>query len=383
MAPMWGRFFLSFPIDSSSSNAGTHIMSSFTPDDLDSFLSAVEPVSDFAGFDIDGTDDIDGNDPARVGWKEPGYEGTIDYRVRQLSYSSLLTLHSCPRKFQLYRLRTTHRSEEAIKSTVTFAFGHVVGEGIAAVFRGESDSAIIWNMFLGWDTDLAYVDEKLQKSIYTAIFAIQRLLAMRAAGFLADYELVYYNGQPATELSFSITFPDGFRLRGFVDAVIRHRVSGKVTVLECKTTGSVSLNPATYKNSAQAIGYSIVLDVIYPDLSSYEVMYLVYQTKSKEYTAIPFEKTYLQRAQWIRELLLDIETIKMYEEAEVYPMHGESCFVFFRECEYFNTCQLSTKTLTKPMTIEEVDTNDYEIVLSLNDLLETQLKKTSDETIST
>lgn len=352
-------------------------MSSFTADDLDSFLSTVEPVSsDFAGFDIAGTGPLDGNDPARTGWKESGYEGTIDYRVRQLSYSSLLTLHSCPRKFELYRKRSTFRTEESIKSTVTFAFGHVVGEGIAAVFRGESDSVIFWNMFLGWHTDLAAEDEKLQKNIYTAIFAIQRLLSMRAAGFLHDYELVYYNGKPATELSFSIGFPDGFRLRGFVDAVLRNKSTGKVVVLECKTTGSVSLNPATYKNSAQAIGYSIVLDVIFPELSSYEVIYLVYQTKSKEYTAIPFEKTYLQRAQWIRELLLDIEMIKMYEEAEVYSMRGESCFSFFRECEYFQTCTMSTKYLTKPCTPAEEDTTDYAVQITLEDLLETQFRKT-------
>lgn len=343
---------------------------------VDTFLSTVATVDDSVSGFLDESPEPVFTEP----YVEPGYEGKIDYRLRQLSYSGILNLHSCPRKFQLHRLRSTHKSAESVKSTVTFAFGHVVGEGIASVFEGVPVDQIIWNMFLGWHTDLANVDEKLEKSIYTAIFAIQRLVSMREAGFIKEYDLVYYNGKPATELSFCVNFPDGFRLRGFVDAVLRHRNTGSVIVLECKTTGAVSLNPATYKNSAQAIGYSIVLDVIFPELSAYEVLYLVYQTKAKEYTAIPFEKTYLQRALWIRELLLDIETIKMYEEAEVYPMHGESCFVFFRECEYFNTCQLSTKYLTKPMTIEEVDTNDYEIVLSLNDLLETQLKKTLNET---
>lgn len=311
------------------------------------------------------------------GYKEAGYDGEIDYRIRQLSYSSLLTLHSCPRKFELYRKRTTYRTEESTKSTVTFAFGHIVGEGIASLFEGIPLDTIIWKMYLGWHTDLAHRDDKLEKNFYSAVFAVQRLADMLANGFLKEYELVYYDGRPAAELSFAINFPDGFRLRGFVDAVLRHSQSGKVIVLECKTTGAANLNPATYKNSAQAIGYSIVLDVIYPDLSSYEVLYLVYQTKSKEYTPIPFEKTYLQRALWIRELLLDIDTIKLYEEAKVYPMRGESCFSFFRECEYFNTCQLSNDYLTKPCTEAEADSTQYQIELSLTDLLDTQLRKTT------
>jgi len=310
-----------------------------------------------------------------VHWKEPGYEGSVDYRVRQLSYSSILTLHSCPRKFQLYRLRTTHKTEESVKSQVTFAYGHIVGEAIQLALEGKSEEEIVWRMFLGWHTDLFYEDPKLNKDFWGAVIALRKFLALRAGGFLQEYELVYYKGKPACELSFAIEFPDGFRLRGFVDAVLRHKVTGKVIVLECKTTGSTNINPATYKNSAQAIGYSIVLDAIFPELSSYEVLYLIYNTKAGEYLPLPFQKTYLQRALWIRELLLDIETIKMYEEAEVYPMHGESCYSFFRECEYLNVCQLSTEYLTKPCTEAESDKTEYQITLTLNDLLETQLAK--------
>lgn len=308
-------------------------------------------------------------------FKEPSYEGSTDYRIRQLSYSGILTLHSCPRKFQLYRLRTTHRAEESLKSTITFAYGHIVGEAIQLALEDKSEQEIIWRMFLGWHTDLAAEDEKLNKSFWQAVIALKRFIALRDQGFLQEYELVWYNGKPACELSFAVLFPDGFRLRGFVDAVLRNKLTGKVVVLECKTTGSTTTNPATYKNSAQAIGYSIVLDSIFPDLSSYEVLYLIYNTKSGEYLPIPFQKTYLQRALWIRELLLDIEMIKLYEEAEVYPMHGESCYSFFRECEYLNTCQLSTQYLTKPCTPEEEDKTDYQVTLTLEDLLDTQLRK--------
>ena len=222
---------------------------------------------------------------------------------------------------------------------------------------------------------LAHFFEKAKKSFWSAVIALQRFHSMRAEGFLDEYELVYHDGKPACELSFCVTFPDGFRLRGFVDAVLRNKSTGTVLVLECKTTGSTTLNPATYKNSSQAIGYSVVLDVLFPTLSSYEVLYLVYQTGSMEYTPIPFTKSYLQRALWIREMLLDIETIKMYETEGIYPQRGESCYSFFRECEYIQTCGLSTEYLTKKCTAEEEDRTEYQINLTLNDLITAQLEK--------
>lgn len=338
---------------------------------LDQFLDAT-PVGSF-----DVAESIDGRagDSCPEAFREEGYTGTTDYRIRQLSYSSLLNLHSCPRKFQLNRLRTTHRSEEDLKSSITFAYGHVVGEAIQLALTGLSKEQIIWKMFLMWHTDLLARDDKGNKSFWEACVALDKFLSLREQGFLNEYELVYHQDRPACELSFCIELPDGFRLRGFVDAVLRHKVSGKILVLECKTTGSSALNPATYKNSAQAIGYSIVLDHMFPEMSSYEVLYLIYTTKDREYNPIPFTKTYLQRALWIRELLLDVEMIKLYESAEVYPMHGESCFSFFRECEYFQTCTLSTDYLTKPCTPEEEDKTEYQVVIGLADLLDTQLEK--------
>jgi hypothetical protein len=122
-------------------------------------MSAIENILDEITGNTEGLgDDLPGlmGRSAETGpipsWSEPGYEGSIDYRIRQLSYSSLLTLHSCPRKFQLYRLRTQHKTAEALKTTITFAFGHVVGDGIQKVFQGLSEDEIIWDMFLGWHT---------------------------------------------------------------------------------------------------------------------------------------------------------------------------------------------------------------------------------------
>lgn len=299
----------------------------------------------------------------------------IDPRLQNLSYSSLGTLHTCPRKFQLDRLGSIEESNDRDGTqNLTFAFGHAVGDGIQQVLEGKEEQQILFNLFLGWDADILEENTKQKKSFFHAMLAVQKFIFMRKCEFLDGYELLEYNGKPACELSFRITFPDGFKYRGFVDAVLRHKETGKILVLEVKTSSATNLNAATFKNSAQAIGYSVVLDVIAPDVSAYEVQYLVYMTKAAEYEMLSFNKSYLQRALWIRELLLDIEVIKLYASQNIYPMRGESCFNFFRECEYMGLCTLSTARLIKPYVPPEVE-ETFQIELTLADLVQTQLDK--------
>ena len=307
----------------------------------------------------------------------------IDTRLKQLSYSSLLTLHSCPRKYQLDRLQAPKGDDDKNKSSVTFAFGHVVGLGIQLAFESKSEEEIIWQMFLMWDVDIHEDNPKQNKSFWEAIVAVQKIIAMRESGFLNDWQLAYHEGKPCCELSFLIHLPNGFRYRGFVDAVLQNQLTGEIMVLEVKTTSMSAVNSATYRNSAQAIGYSVILDHLFPELSSYEVLYLVYKTKSREYDTLPFTKSYLQRALWIRELLLDIDMIELYEEADIYPMHGESCYNFYRECEYIYTCTLSTGKLTESITPEQEQKileahETYQIKITLDDLIQSQLRKESE-----
>lgn len=305
---------------------------------------------------------------------------TLTDRIRNLSYSGLLTLHSCPRKFQLSRLNAETHADEDLDATLTFAFGSIVGLGVQMHFEGYSEDQIIWALFQQWEAELFAENEKQKKSFWLAIAAVQQFLGMRKNGYLADWELVYVDSKPAVELSFAVQLPNGFRYRGFVDAVLRNRVTGEVMVLECKTSSIANLNPSQYKNSAQAVGYSVVLDDMFPDLSSYQVLYLVYLTKSMAWESLPFSKSYLQRALWIQELLLDCEIITLYENTGVYPMRGESCFSFYRDCEYMQTCTLSTEYLTKPLTDEEAAAlaekeSQYQIVVTVEDLIRSQLAR--------
>lgn len=306
----------------------------------------------------------------------------MDKRLTLLSYSSLLTLHSCPRKFQLYRLNSTIvESEDKSKSSLTFAYGHTVGTGIQDTFTMQDEDQILFKAFCEWETDLLEENPKQNKSFWEAVIAIQTFLSMKKAGFLDDYEILYYKGQPACELSFQINILNEFIFRGSIDAVLKHKTTGKITVLEVKTTSSTTLNPATYKNSSQALGYSVILDTISPGLSSYSVIYLVYKTKTREFELLEFNKSMHQRALWIRELLLDCDVIKLYNDTDVFPTRGESCYTFFRECEYLGICTLNTARLVSPEPIEEEwnkkiedEEKQFSIKLDLKDLIESQVE---------
>lgn len=309
-------------------------------------------------------------------------EGTIDPRLKLLSHSSRTSLHNCPRKYQLYRLSSQEQETESIKEMeqrVTFAYGKAVGMGVQSALESKTEEQVYLDTFLEWDTDLLEENLRQKKSFWLALFAVQKFIIMREDGFLDDYELVIYESKPAVELAFLINLPDGYKYRGFVDAVLQHKTTGEVLVLENKTSSGVAQS-ANFKNSGQALGYSVVLDILFPEMSSYTVLYLVYETKSMEYKELPFTKSLLQRALWLQELLIDTQVISLYNSYDTYPMCGHSCFNFFRECEYLGLCTLHTENLTKPLTeailkrIEE-DNNRYQFVVDFYDLVNAQIAK--------
>lgn len=307
-------------------------------------------------------------------------------RLQHLSYSSQLKLHLCPRKYELYKYQAPEEDTDTDGTqSITFAYGHTVGAGVQKVLEGKPMEQVYWESFLEWECDLEARDSKRNKNFYLAMMAIEKFAVLCShSPYLKDYELVIYKGKPAVELSFMILLPNGFKERGHVDAVLRHKSTGKILVFECKTSSSNTINPAEYKNSSQAIGYSIVLDHVYPGLMSYEVLYPVYMTKRMEWELFPFTKSYMQRAGWIQELLFDMEDIIRYEAAGHFPKRGESCYDFYRECEYLQTCGLSNKHLYVPLTTEQEQKlahkeapDKYAVVITLEQLIESQISKTN------
>jgi hypothetical protein len=315
-------------------------------------------------------------------------EGQPDPRFLRTSYSSDLLLHSCPRKFQLKCLGAEASVHDS--SNVTFAFGHIVGDGIQSILIGMEWNKIIMNAFLGWHAGLEESNEKQKKSFFSAIYCLQQFKALRDGGFLDEYEVAYFDGKPASELSFKINFPLGV-FRGFVDLVLRHKITGELLVLELKTSSANYVQASNYKNSAQAIGYSVVLDRIEPDATSYGVLYLVYLTKLERFETFEFPKTYHQRALWLRDRIVDQEQVAKFIKEEgnygIWPLHGESCNSFGRDCEYMDICHLSTEHQMTPLNqkhLLDIDRETgqertFQFEFELGELLEAQEKRSGGE----
>ena len=306
----------------------------------------------------------------------------IDIRLKQLSYSSRLLLDSCPRKFQLRKLGAEIAYQDTQDDLVTFEFGKLVGYGIQLAFQDISRENILLACFEFWSMELNIESTKHKKSFWYALIAIDKFIGMREQGFLAEYDILYYNGVPAAELSFLVDFGDGFNERGFLDLVLEHRLTKEVITVEIKTdSAKAPIHEAKYQNSTQPLGYSVLLDHIKPGLNSYTVLYLIYLSEKFEYQAFQFTKTIKQKAEWLNSIVMDIERIKLYSAANFWPKHVQYCFSYYKPCKYFNRCQMSDKLLLRPVTKQQEaailkDNEDtYTIKTTIKELIIGQLAR--------
>ena len=273
----------------------------------------------------------------------------ISYRqqvsaINVLSYSTECTLHLCPRKFLLEKLTADTSSDET--DNIDFLYGHAVGAGVQNYAHTRDIRMAVWDSFLAWRGDLSIDLEKKKKSFWYALVGVMKF-AGEIGELLGEWEIaVQADGKPAIELAFRLDLGNGYFYMGHIDAVLWNPASKQFMVLELKTTGFNSISDAQYKNSAQALGYSLIVDILAGLLNAsannYEVLYCVYKAGIMEWEAIPFMKTRYQRAAWLFAIRLDCSILEMYRNVAHFPIHGENCYNFFRPCEFFGTCDIKS-----------------------------------------
>lgn len=305
------------------------------------------------------------------------------HTLKYMSYSFNETLYACPRRFELDKL--LGRSN---KDTATFAFGKAVGAGAEKLMATGDVEAAIWECFLVWSIDLDDDSEiSSKKTFWYAVGAVDSFQLV-VQDYLKNWKVLEYNGRQATELSFHVDLGDGFGYFGHMDAALQSSKDGSLGVFECKTTKFREVNEASYKNSNQGVGYSLLLDTIaelngITEGDKYSVFYPVYKTEAMSWEVLPFAKTYSMRANFIQSLLFDKQTIQMYIEAGKFPKRGSGCFNFFRRCEHFDICDMSNKFLVgRTVDHAEVAQNLYgsvdekhDIYLTLEDVIDAQIRR--------
>lgn len=323
-------------------------------------------------------------------WKKLASQ-TTDKDYRQIvsfdnctSYSQSLDLHACPRKYQLTKQEAKQPAAVGFvqQTNLDFAFGHSVGAGIQTLIATGDLTKGLFAGFISWKADyFADADDiaakwgkrtKKCKSLAYAQLAIEKFFSQ---GLSNEWEIVILpDGSPAVEIAFVVDTENGYKHYGHIDLLLRSKTTGRIAVWELKTTGYADVDEASYANSSQALSYGVVLDVIYPELSEYDVIYAVYSSTGMEWTTLPFRKSLTQKAEWIQDVLLDHNAIKTYRSLNFFPKRGESCKLFNRRCQYFGTCDLTSHVQYTDLP-EGREAEKSHFTITLTDILKHQKEK--------
>lgn len=297
----------------------------------------------------------------------------------RLSHSAIDTFLTCERMFQLDRLLVGASDKQDYPATV---FGKSFGEGVSTYLLTQDQDLAL---FAAWKAYTPILEDDKR----TEEIALNLLMAAFPTmdSMLLDWEVASFNNKPAVELSFRLnnlgSDNSGHNIYfvGYVDVVLRNKWTGRYAILENKTTGLGlhDIDPL-YKNSGQALGYSIVLDKIAGEKNSeYDVLYLVGQLNSRTSGGFAptihlkeYPKTLQNRLNWFISLGMDVNRLEQMLELSVFPLRGGSCLQYMRPCRHFGTC--SMQALDEYKVIEE-DKIDYQFVYDLKELIEDHIHR--------
>lgn len=297
--------------------------------------------------------------------------------ARQLSYSLLGDFHECERKFQLNRL-LRNPSIRGKSEMPWHIRGTAYGAGVQCyMLTGDIDLAafVTWLSYYPQEEDLLRVPTISQaRCVNNLYLSKDQLDKLRQR-----YEVATFNGRPATELSFKILIDAKWFYTGHIDLVLFDKVQKIYIVFEIKTTlyKMADLRPL-YQNSAQALGYSIVLDTIVgADQNEFGTLYFVCRDKNNsdfipDIYPFPFNKTIIDRLKWFYTLGMDVKRLNEMEELGIFPMRGHSCVKFGKTCTHFGFCSTSAGDIKKA---EEVDNHKYDFVFKLQDIIDNHLER--------
>jgi len=291
-----------------------------------------------------------------------------------LSYSSLETLHSCPRKFELYKV---HPMDAPRETSPALSQGSAVGNGYAAHLMGLGEEQTRFQTWLNYYPPL----EDNVRSMTKAQVIVQALIdtPMKKEGTEdpMDWELAYFDGIPTAELSFCIRLNETMVYVGYLDAVLYSPSTGNYRPLELKTSSLPEQNlEVNFSNSAQGLAYALVLDTITgAPQETFNIHYRVAQVhRTKELQFRPtihdffFTKTLVDRLEWLIGLKMDVERIQTMIDLEVFPKHGSSCLAWQRPCSFYGLCGLTRKD-----TPRKEDIKEYQFYWELDTLIEQAL----------
>lgn len=276
--------------------------------------------------------------------------------VLRVSYSSLNTLSSCARKFELDKLypRVEQPAEEFYAASV--------GQALHAGYQNwlvtrDADSAT-WEFTKAFPFELEYQQTNDYRSYHAALSTLEAMIADYS---INDYRLatiIHPDGHevPAIEVPFAIRFeglsippcarfPHGavFEFIGFIDAIMQNVMTDMYRSLDIKTTRMrVGDLDAKFKFDTQQVPYGIVIDHIARGaVDSFEVLYLnaYIDLLKPDIEFKPFLKTQADVQEWAFNRVLQFQQIAKYATLDYFPRTEHGCLFFNKPCRFIEPCQ--------------------------------------------
>lgn len=299
-----------------------------------------------------------------------------------LSFSRLQALWRCPREFYLKELEAI---PDGFSGNLHTAFGSAFGAGIQELFRsGSLEYACVFAL-AHWDYD-AWDDPQgkiRNKSFGEVIQAIEHFYHTQLPNIGENWELATINGKPAIEMMFFIRINDEFNYQGHIDLILRNKLDNSLCAWEMKSSGQEQ-QEANWGNSEQTLGYHAVLNYSTgtKELSASRTIYLTYQVNKADdpnanfgFQYFPFELPATASIDFVNQLLMDANTIKLYEEAGFWPKRGSNCVRFGRVCQYYGMCDTIatdrkiSELSSASKTFDQIPLSEVDFVFSLEETL--------------
>lgn len=269
-----------------------------------------------------------------------------------VSYSSLGTLRSCPRKFQANKFFDHPARGDG---SVAIIAGHAIHAGYQNFLihrsRGKAMLALAmeYKLQVCWESSN---DRSLEACLST-------LDAMIGSDAMLDYELAQIQcpdgvTRPAIEVPFALEFeglslPDGRQIRfiGYIDAVMRNLLSGIFKTMDIKThRNNMKDRTASFKWDTQQLPYGLILEHFQgKTIDSFEVLYLDAYVDVLAPRVVPYKyvKTNDDIQDWLFGKIGQLSELIRFAKADWFPRADSGCVFYNSPCKYLEICGIQNK----------------------------------------
>jgi hypothetical protein len=297
----------------------------------------------------------------------------------RVSYSSLGTFSSCPRKFEFDKFYPKRDREWGDN------YAADVGKALHSAYQdylihGDQDRAI-FELMRTFPFELEYQQDNDYRSFDAALSTLEEMFAeIRMDEYelaqikrpwspkeIADFGLRALHGEdlshidatglvvPAIEVPFEIRFkglmippcamfPEGagISIIGYIDAIMRHHMTSMFRTLDIKTTRDRLIDATPkFKFDTQQVPYGVVVEhVAQGAVDSFEVLYLscFVDLTEPRVSLYPFMKDKQDLQDWASNKILQFQNIAKMAAMDFFPRTDNGCLFYNKPCRYLEPC---------------------------------------------